>query len=84
MTDLTNRETRMTKAIQELRTCNPEHLYSFISNNHRYFETRELANIIMELLYSLKNCEAIGETDLEDFMLDTAEGLGDIYDIYDV
>ena len=84
MNNMKDQTTRMTEAIRNLRTNNPNDMYEFIGKNHMYYTTGELANIIKELMFTIKNCDALGGSDLEDFLYDTAENLGDIYDIYDL
>ena len=53
--------------------------YTEISLHYENYSKLELSRIIKEMLYAISSYD-----DRKDILLDTSEGLGEIYDIYDV
>lgn len=73
----------MENFIRKLRATaldgNYDSAYDEISKNYVNYSKMEIVNIAKELLYAISKSD-----DRKEILLDTAEGLGDIYDIYDV
>ena len=75
-------ENIMNQLIEVLRK-NPNHAYDFIANNGYMFEKTELIDIIKELLYGIyyeAEYGLITTADHNEILMNTADGLADIYE----
>lgn len=62
----------------EVLKNNPDHAYDFIANNYWKMSKEELANIVKELLYGIK--EYVYKPEYRDIMENVADELDEQYD----